>query len=182
MKASRTEIPDVVRFEPDVYRDDRGFFLESFNKREMAMLGLPGEFVQDNHSRSSRHVLRGLHYQIARPQGKLVRVVAGEVLDVAVDIRSQSPTFGKHVSMVLSGENMTILWIPPGFAHGFFVRSEHADFLYRTTDYYSPQHERTIAWNDPTLAIDWGIPPGVSPIQSAKDREATRFLDAETYA
>ena len=168
-------------FEPTVFHDERGFFLESFNRQKLAAFGVGLWFVQENHSRSARHVLRGLHYQIAHPQGKLVRVVAGEVLDVAVDLRRSSPTFGKSVICELSAENKRLAWIPPGFAHGFFVRSDHAEFIYKATDYYSPPHERAVAWDDPTLGIDWGIPAGVRPILSQRDQEAPRLANADTY-
>ena len=168
-------------FEPTVFHDERGFFLESFNRQELAAFGIEPSFVQENHSRSARHVLRGLHYQIEHPQGKLVRVVAGQVVDVAVDLRRSSPTFGKSVIFELSAENKRLAWIPPGFAHGFFVRSDHAEFIYKATDYYSPPHERAVAWDDPALGIDWGIPAGVSPILSQRDREAPRLANADTY-
>jgi dTDP-4-dehydrorhamnose 3,5-epimerase len=181
MRAMRTEIPDVVCLEPEVFLDERGFFLESFSKRSLARLGIDVDFVQENHSRSVRHVLRGLHYQIEHAQGKLVRVVVGEVRDVAVDLRKSSPTFGRYVSTVLSADNLRMVWVPPGFAHGFFVQSEHAEFLYRATEYYSPEHERTLSWNDPAIGIDWGIPPGVQPTMSRRDREAPFLPDADLY-
>jgi dTDP-4-dehydrorhamnose 3,5-epimerase len=181
MKAIPTDIPEVVLLDPRVFRDARGLFLESYNRQTLAALGIDAGFVQENHSRSERHVLRGLHYQIERAQGKLVRVVAGEVLDVAVDLRRGSPTFGRHVSAVLSAENMRMMWIPPGFAHGFFVRSAHADFIYKATEYYSPADERAIAWNDPVLGIDWGIPAGVAPVLSDRDRAAPVLARADTY-
>lgn len=174
MKVSRLSIPDVVLLEPRVYGDERGFFFESFNQRLFEeAIGKPLEFVQDNHSRSAKNVLRGLHYQIRQPQGKLVRVLAGEVFDVAVDIRKSSPTFGKWIGEILSAENRKQLWIPVGFAHGFLVLSEHAEFFYKTTDYYAPEHERCIAWNDPGLDIRW--PFSSEPVLSEKDR-AGRFL------
>ena len=155
-KVSACAIPDVLLIEPKVFGDDRGFFFESFNQRAFREAsGLTADFVQDNHSKSARNVLRGLHYQIRQPQGKLVRVVTGEVFDVAVDIRRSSPTFGQWVGEVLSADNKRQLWVPPGMAHGFVVLSESAEFLYKTTDYYAPEHERCIAWNDPTLAIEW---------------------------
>jgi dTDP-4-dehydrorhamnose 3,5-epimerase len=172
-------IPDVKVIEPRVFEDARGFFLESFNRERLTAAGLPGEFVQDNHSGSVRHVLRGLHYQLRRPQGKLVRVVAGEVLDVAVDIRRGSPTFKRHVSTVLSAQNKRMMWIPPGFAHGFLVRSNFAEVFYKTTTYYAPEDERCIAWNDPDLAIDWQI--SEPPILSGKDNAAPRLRAAEIY-
>ncbi len=179
MNVVATTIPDVKLIEPKVFGDARGFFLESYNRRTLAPLGIDAEFVQDNHSKSARNVLRGLHYQIRQPQGKLVRVIAGEVLDVAVDIRRGSPTFGKWVSFVLSAENKRMAWIPVGFAHGFLVRSESAEFLYKTTDYYAPEHERSIVWNDPHLAIDWQLDG--APVLSAKDRDGKRLADAEVF-
>jgi dTDP-4-dehydrorhamnose 3,5-epimerase len=180
MNVVATAIPDVKLIEPKVFGDARGFFYESYNRRTLAALGIDGEFVQDNHSKSARNVLRGLHYQIRQPQGKLVRVVAGEVIDVAVDIRRSSPTFGKWVAFVLTAESKRMAWIPPGFAHGFAVRSESAEFLYKTTDYYAPEHERSILWNDPDLAIDWQLDG--EPVLSAKDREGRRLKDAEVFA
>lgn len=177
MQAKQTHIPDVIVFEPKVFGDERGFFFESFNQRVFQQLtGLSVEFVQDNHSRSARNVLRGLHYQVEQPQGKLVRVVAGSVFDVAVDIRPASATYGQWVGEVLSGDNKRQLWVPPGFAHGFVVLSDYAEFLYKTTDYYAPQHERCIAWNDPDLAIDWPIEG--EPTLSAKDAIGQAFRDA----
>jgi dTDP-4-dehydrorhamnose 3,5-epimerase len=176
---TRAAIPDVLVLEPKVFGDARGFFLESWNARTFAEAGLPATFVQDNHSRSPRGVLRGLHYQIVQPQGKLVRVVAGEVFDVAVDLRRASPTFGRWVGERLSGDNKRILWIPPGFGHGFLVLSESADFLYKTTDYYAPEHERVIAWNDPDLAITW--PLEGAPTLSARDAVGARLRDAEVF-
>jgi dTDP-4-dehydrorhamnose 3,5-epimerase len=181
MKATSTAIPDVLLIEPQVFGDARGFFFESFNARKFRELtGLEPNFVQDNHSRSAKHVLRGLHYQIKQPQGKLVRVCAGEVFDVAVDLRKSSPTFGRWVGINLSAENKRELWIPEGFAHGFVVLSEHAEFLYKTTDYWAPEHERCIAWNDPELAIDWHL-NGVTPSLSAKDMAGKAFGDAELF-
>jgi dTDP-4-dehydrorhamnose 3,5-epimerase len=180
MKIISTAIPDLLIIEPNVFGDDRGFFFESFNKRELAeTAGLRMDFVQDNHSKSARGVLRGLHYQIKHPQGKLVRVVAGEVLDVAVDIRRSSPTFGKHVAVRLSAENKRMFWAPPGFAHGFLVLSETAEFLYKTTDYWAPEFERSIVWNDPDLAIDWQL--AGDPILAKKDRDGARLKDAEVF-
>lgn len=177
-----TDIPDLLIIEPKVFGDERGFFFESFNQKTFAALtGLNVNFVQDNHSRSAHHVLRGLHYQIQHPQGKLVRVVAGEVCDVAIDIRKQSPTFGMWVSNTLSAENKRMLWIPPGFAHGFAVLSEFAECLYKATDYWAPEHERTILWNDPELAIDWQL-GGATPLLSAKDQAGKLFRDAEVFA
>lgn len=178
MKATPTRIPDVLVIEPKVFGDDRGFFLESFNRRAFhEATGLNVDFVQDNHSKSARNVLRGLHYQLAQPQGKLVRVTQGEVFDVAVDIRKGSPTYGQWVGEILSAENKKQLWIPAGLAHGFVVLSETAEFLYKTTDYYAPLHERCIAWNDPDLAIAWPIEG--PPLLSAKDAAGAAFREAE---
>ncbi len=179
MKAIATAIPEVMVIEPRVFGDARGFFYESFNAEAFAReTGVTLNFVQDNHSRSARGVLRGLHYQLPpKAQGKLVRVVAGEVFDVAVDIRRNSPTFGQWVGEILSGDNHRQLWVPPGFAHGFVVLSESADFLYKTTDYWSPEHERAIRWDDPDLAIAW--PEVGVPQLAAKDAAAPRFVDAE---
>ena len=178
MKWQPLAIPDVILFEPTVYGDARGFFFESFSERSFEQAaGYIPRFVQDNHSQSSRGVLRGLHYQLSPcAQGKLVRVVQGGVFDVAVDIREHSPTFGQWVGTVLSAENKKQLWIPEGFAHGFVTLSDTAEFLYKTTDFYSPEHERAIAWNDPTLAIDWGFEG--EPVVSAKDAAAPSFTDA----
>ncbi len=180
MNIIRTEIPDVLIIEPKVFGDARGFFFESFNQRQFEQLtGFAPNFVQDNHSRSARSVLRGLHYQIHQPQGKLVRVIAGEVFDVCVDLRRTSPSFGKAVYVTLSAENHQQLWIPPGFAHGFLVTSESADFVYKTTDYYAPEHERSVLWNDSSLAIPW--PLRGDPLLSAKDKAGTPLAQAETY-
>jgi dTDP-4-dehydrorhamnose 3,5-epimerase len=180
MEVITTTIPDVLIIRPKVFGDDRGFFMESFNRRTWReQTGVDVDFVQDNHSRSARGVLRGLHYQIRQPQGKLVRVVAGEVFDVAVDLRRSSPTFGRWAGAVLSAENKLQFWVPPGFAHGFQVLSEQADFLYKATDFYAPEHERAIIWNDPDLGIDWPLP--TAPELSQKDRQAPRFRDAEVY-
>jgi dTDP-4-dehydrorhamnose 3,5-epimerase len=181
MNIVRTKIPDVLIIEPKVFGDSRGLFFESFNQRQFEQLtGLAPNFVQDNHSRSARGVLRGLHYQIQQPQGKLVRVIAGEVFDVCVDMRRSSPTFGQSVCVSLSAENHRQLWIPPGFAHGFLVTSESADFTYKTTDYYAPEHERAVLWNDPALAIAW--PLQGEPLLSAKDKAGIPLAQAETYA
>lgn len=178
MQVTACAIPDVLLLEPRVFGDERGFFVESFNQRAFnAATGLALQFVQDNHSRSARNVLRGLHYQAVQPQGKLVRVVAGEVFDVAVDIRRNSPTFGQWVGEILSATNKRQLWVPPGLAHGFLVLSDTADFLYKTTDYYAPEHEGCVAWNDPTLAIAWPT-RGESPLLSAKDAAGKPFLGA----
>jgi dTDP-4-dehydrorhamnose 3,5-epimerase len=181
MKVIPTAIPDVLIIEPTVFGDERGFFFESFNQRKFAELtGLTIDFVQDNHSRSARNVLRGLHYQIQQPQGKLVRVVQGAVFDVAVDIRRSSPTFGKHVGVELSSDNKRMVWIPPGFAHGFVVLSDTAEFLYKTTDYWASEFERSIAWDDPAIGIEWPI-KGV-PGLSAKDLQGKLLADAECFA
>lgn len=180
MKVTPTAIPDVLLIEPKVFGDARGFFFESFNRRAFqAATGLDLDFVQDNHSRSGQGVLRGLHYQIEQPQGKLVRVVRGAVFDVAVDVRQGSATFGQWVGTELNEENHAQLWIPPGFAHGFMVLSESADFLYKTTNYYAPQHERCIAWNDTDIGIQW--PTTVGPLLSTKDRAGKRLVDAEVF-
>ena len=180
MKATPTAIPDVLVIEPRVFGDGRGFFYESFNAREFKELtGLEPNFVQDNHSRSAKGVLRGLHYQIRQPQGKLVRVVAGAVFDVAVDIRKNSPTFGRWAGQTLSTENRKQMWIPAGFAHGFLVLSDYAEFLYKTTDYWAPEHERCIAWNDPDLAIEW--PLEGAPILSGKDANGATLARAEIF-
>jgi dTDP-4-dehydrorhamnose 3,5-epimerase len=180
MKATPLDIPDVVLLEPRVFGDDRGFFYESFNQRQFnEAIGQTVTFVQDNHSRSVKNVLRGLHYQIKQPQGKLVRVVMGEVFDVAVDIRRTSPTFGKWVGEILSAENKKQIWIPEGFAHGFLVLSEHAEFLYKTTDYWAAEHERCILWNDAELAINWAI--NGNPSLSGKDAQGSAFNAAEVF-
>ena len=179
MKVTPTAVPDVKLIEPRVFGDERGFFFESWNRRTLAEAGLDVDFVQDNHSRSGRGVLRGLHYQIERAQGKLVRVVAGEVFDVAVDLRRSSPTFGHAVGVMLSADNKCALWIPPGFAHGFVVVSASADFLYKTTDYWFPAHERTLLWNDPALGIAW--PLSGPPTIAAKDAAGLPLAAAATY-
>ena len=182
MKVTRLAIDDVAVVEPKVFGDARGFFFESFNQRDFdAAIGRSVRFVQDNHSLSRRHVLRGLHYQISQPQGKLVHVIAGEVFDVAVDIRRSSPTFGRWVGEVLSAENKKQMWIPEGFAHGFTILSDQAEFLYKTTDYWAPAHERCIAWNDPDLGIDWWL-NGAQPLLSDKDRQGVPLAQAETFA
>jgi dTDP-4-dehydrorhamnose 3,5-epimerase len=181
MKVAATAIPDVLLLEPTIYQDERGFFFESFNQKRFDDATRRNVcFVQDNHSRSARHVLRGLHYQIRRPQGKLVRVISGEVFDVAVDLRRSSPTFGKFVSTVLSAANKKQLWIPEGFAHGFLVLSDAAEFLYKTTDYSVPEDERCLIWNDPDVGIDW--PKGIEPILSAKDRLGLPLGKVEVFA
>ncbi len=179
MKKIETAIPDVFLLEPRVFGDDRGFFYESWNKKTLASVGLDVDFVQDNHSKSQRGVLRGLHYQIQHPQGKLVRVVAGEVFDVAVDLRQTSPTFGQWVGFILSAENKRMVWIPPGFAHGFVVTSESAEFLYKTTDYWYPEFERTLLWSDPTVGIEW--PFEGAPLLAAKDAAGALLQDAEKF-
>ena len=180
MKVIRTAIPDVLVIEPRVFGDDRGYLFESFNERAIRdVAGVSANFVQDNHSRSVRSTLRGLHYQIRQPQVKVLRVVVGEILDVVVDIRRSSPTFGKWVSVRLSAENKRMIWIPAGFAHGFTVLSDVADCLYKVSDYWAPQFERTILWNDPDLAIDWQL--AGEPILAAKDKVGTRFADAEVF-
>ena len=179
MNVIQTALPGVLILEPKVFGDARGFFYESFNKKTLAPAGITAEFVQDNHSRSSQGVLRGLHYQIKQPQGKLVRVVAGEVFDVVVDIRKKSPTFGKWLGEHLSAENKRMLWVPPGFAHGFLVLSDYAEFLYKTTDYWAPEFERTIMWNDPDLGVAWPIQD--PPQLSAKDKQGKPFKEAEVF-
>ena len=181
MKSTQLAIPEVLLFEPRVFGDERGFFFESFNQREFeSAVGKKINFVQSNHSRSIQHVLRGLHYQIKQAQGKLVRVVVGEVFDVAVDIRRSSPTFGQWVGEILSAENKKQLWVPAGFAHGFIVLSDYAEFLYNTTDYWAPEYERCIVWNDATLAIDWPL-AGKRPVLSEKDARGMAFDAAEVY-
>jgi dTDP-4-dehydrorhamnose 3,5-epimerase len=180
MNVIATEVPEVLILEPKVFDDARGFFFESFNSQAFVQTtGLNPNFVQDNHSSSLKGVLRGLHYQVNQPQGKLVRVVVGEVFDVAVDLRKKSPTFGHWVGEYLSAENKRQMWIPAGFAHGFLVLSEYAELLYKATDYYAPQHERCIRWDDPTLGIQW--PTGISPLLSAKDEQGALFYDAEVF-
>lgn len=180
MKIIPTSIPDVFEIEPKVFGDDRGFFYESFNQTQFdEAIGKHYDFVQDNHSRSAKNVLRGLHYQIQQPQGKLVRCTVGEVFDVAVDMRKKSPTFGQHVGVILSAENKKMFWIPPGFAHGFVTLSEHAEFLYKTTDFYAPEYDRSLLWNDPEVGIDW---PTEGELQlSAKDVAGKLFKDADVY-
>jgi len=174
-----TPLSGLLVLEPKTFGDARGFFLESYNEKTWAEAGITGRFVQDNHSLSARGVLRGLHYQLCHPQGKLIRVAAGEIFDVALDLRRSSPTFGKWYGTNLSGENNRQMWVPVGFAHGFSVLSESAHVLYKATDFYAPECERTVAWNDPDLAVDWGLTG--SPVISAKDQRGTRFRDAETF-
>lgn len=176
-----SEIPDILIIEPTVFGDERGFFMETYKASVFAEAGIDCPFVQDNHSGSAKGILRGLHYQIRQAQGKLVRVVAGEIFDVAVDLRRSSPTFGKWVACNLSAQNKLQLWIPPGFAHGFYVVSEWAEVLYKATDLYAPQWERTLLWNDPELGIPWPIPPGEEPTLSKKDRQGKPLKEAEVY-
>lgn len=180
MQVIATQHPEVLLLRPKLFGDARGFFLESYNRKAFAEIGIDAEFVQDNHSRSAKDVLRGLHYQIRQPQGKLVRVVTGEVFDVAVDLRRSSPHFGRVATMRLSADTHEMAWIPPGFAHGFLVLSEHAEFLYKTTDYYAPEFERSLLWNDPALAIDW--PLEGAPLLSAKDQAALPLAECEVFA
>ena len=179
MKQLATSLLGLLLLEPRVFRDDRGFFLESYNQRTFAELGIHEPFVQDNHSYSEKNVIRGLHYQIRQPQGKLVRVITGEILDVALDLRRSSPTFGKWESFKLSGDNKHMLWIPSGLAHGFRVVSQTAHVLYKTTDFYAPEHERTLAWNDPALGIAWQLDS--EPIISARDQQGVPFVQAEKF-
>ena len=181
MKFTRLTIPDVILVEPDVFGDERGFFMESWHKKKFEEGGIDTDFVQDNHSRSGQFILRGLHYQIKQPQGKLVRVIKGEVFDVAVDIRRSSRTFGQWVGEILSEDNKKMLWIPPGFAHGFLVTSDSADLCYKCTDFYAPEYDRSIRWDDPELAIRWPLPEGVQPVLSQKDSEAPWFKEAEKF-
>lgn len=178
MKVHQTSVSGALILEPNIFSDDRGFFLESYSERTFAEVGIKDNFVQDNHSSSKRGVLRGLHYQVQKPQGKLVRVVGGEVLDVFVDLRRSSPTFGRWDSVKLSAENKLLAWIPAGLAHGFYVLSETAEVLYKSTEFYYPELERTILWNDPDLAIDWGA---TNPLLSDKDQRGIRFHQAETF-
>ena len=182
MQFTPMAIPDVIIVEPKVFGDERGFFMETWNVRSFAENGLNMTFVQDNHSKSGRGILRGLHYQIQNNQGKLVRVVAGEVFDVAVDLRKSSPTFGKWVGEYLSAENKRLLWVPPGFAHGFYVTSETADLTYKCTDFYAPEFERSLAWDDPDLGIDWPLKRGGAPRLSDKDRAGIALRNAEVFA
>jgi dTDP-4-dehydrorhamnose 3,5-epimerase len=180
MQVVSTQHPDVLLLRPKVFGDARGFFFESYNRKAFTEIGIDAEFVQDNHSRSAKGVLRGLHYQIQQPQGKLVRVAAGEVFDVAVDLRRSSPNFGRVATFRLSAETHEMAWIPPGFAHGFLVLSEYAEFLYKTTDYYAPQFERSLHWNDPVLNIAW--PLQGEPLLSAKDAAALSLAECEVFA
>jgi len=181
MKFTPTKIPDVILIEPSVFGDHRGFFKETWQRKTFAENGIDYDFVQDNHSKSTHGILRGLHYQIQNPQGKLVRVVEGSVFDVAVDMRKSSETFGQWVGFELSAKNHLMMWVPPGFAHGFYVNSESAEFVYKCTDYYAPEHERSVRWNDEKLAIDWQLVDGKSPILSDKDADAPNFIDADVF-
>ena len=181
MKFTPTKIPDVIVVEPDVFGDNRGFFMESWHAEKFAAGGIAADFVQDNQSRSVQGILRGLHYQITKPQGKLVRVLSGEVFDVAVDLRKNSATFGQWVGLRLNAENKKMLWVPPGFAHGFYVISQQADFFYKCSDFYAPEYERAIRWDDPDLAIDWPLVEGNPPVLAPKDAAAAAFKDAEYY-
>lgn len=182
MRFTPTSIPDVLVVEPQLFGDHRGFFMETWHRGKFAAAGVSADFVQDNHSRSVRGILRGLHYQLRRPQGKLVRVVAGEVADVAVDLRRSSRTFGRHVVVRLDAERHQQLWIPPGFAHGFCVLSDTADLVYKCTDFYDPDDEHTLRWDDPDLAIAWPLPAGVAPVLSAKDAAGASFRSADSFA
>lgn len=181
MKFTPTTIPEVILIESRIFEDERGFFLETYRQQQFHSAGITADFVQDNHSGSYQYALRGLHYQIEQPQGKLVRAVAGEIYDVAVDIRRSSPTFGHWVGFVLSAENKLQLWVPPGFAHGFLVLSEWAEIFYKASDYYAPQHERTLLWNDPQIGIDWPLKPGNQPVLSPKDAQGLPLSRAECY-
>lgn len=181
MKITETKIPAVKLIEPKVFGDERGFFMETWNEKAFREAGIDATFVQDNQSRSVKNTLRGLHYQIKQPQGKLVRVTRGEVFDVAVDLRTNSPTFGQWVGEYLSEENNRMLWVPPGFAHGFLVTSDTADFQYKCTDLYAPEHERSIHWADKELAIDWPLDNSAEPLVSQKDKQAVSFAQAEKY-
>lgn len=182
MKFTATQIADVVVIEPVVHADERGFLMETWREDTYKKAGIDAWFVQDNHSRSSCGALRGLHYQVNKPQGKLVRVIRGEVFDVAVDLRKSSPTFGQWAGNILSADNRKLLWIPPGFAHGFLVLSEFAEFTYRCTDYFAPEHERTLRWDDADIDIDWPLRDGQKPLLSEKDKRGVSLKDAETYA
>ena len=181
MKFTPLAIPEVVLIEPQVFGDHRGFFMETWESRKFAEEGIEADFVQDNHSKSAQGILRGLHYQIQQPQGKLVRVTAGEVFDVAVDLRRSSPTFKQSIGLVLSAENKRLLWVPPGFAHGFYVTSDSAEFLYKCTDFYAPEYERCLRWDDPELGIEWPLVEGRPPVLSEKDAAAPALKDAECY-
>jgi len=182
MKLVKTDIPDVLIIEPTVFTDDRGFFMETYQKRMFSEAGLPTEFVQDNHSGSRQGILRGLHYQLKHSQGKLVRVVVGEVFDVAVDLRKSSPTFGQWTGATLSAENKRGLWVPPGFGHGYYVLSDWAEFVYKVTDFYAPDWERTILWNDPQIGVQWPLLEGQMPVVSAKDAAGKLLSQADIFA
>ncbi len=182
MKIIPTNIPDVLILEPQVFGDARGFFLETWNAQTFAEVGLNLNFVQDNHSRSGQGILRGMHYQIQHPQGKLVRVTSGKVFDVAVDLRQSSPTFGQWAGAELSADNHRMLWVPPGFAHGFYVMSESADFLYKCTDFYAPAYDRSLRWDDPTVGIEWPLVNGTQPTISAKDAAGKNWQEADKFA
>lgn len=181
MRFLPTSIPDIILIEPKIFGDERGFFLETFQAQRFADAGIPTDFVQDNHSGSSQGILRGLHYQVRQAQGKLVRVIAGEVYDVAVDIRRSSPTFGQWVGVYLSAQNKLQIWIPPGFAHGFYVVSEWAEVVYKASDYYAPQWERTILWNDPEIGINWPLPIGCTPVLSTKDAQGKHLRESDLF-
>lgn len=181
MNYIRLSLPDVILIEPQVFGDHRGFFMETFRDDEFKKHLSCESFVQDNHSKSGQGILRGLHYQIQHPQGKLLRVIFGEVFDVAVDLRRSSPFFGKWAGQILSSENKNMLWVPPGFAHGFYVISDEAEFVYKCTDYYAPEYERSILWNDPAIGIDWPIIPGTTPVLSQKDEKGLHLKEAEVF-
>ena len=181
MKYIQLDIPDIILIQPQVFGDHRGFFMETFREDEFKKNVADVTFIQDNHSKSSQGILRGLHYQIKQPQGKFVRVISGEVFDVAVDIRKSSPFFGKWTGAILSAENKKMLWVPPGFAHGFYVLSDTAEFTYKCTNYYAPEHERGILWNDPSIAVNWPVIPGTSPILSQKDEDGSTLENAEVF-
>jgi dTDP-4-dehydrorhamnose 3,5-epimerase len=181
MNIISTAIADVKIFEPKVFGDDRGYFMETWNANAFRAAGVTADFVQDNQSRSAQRILRGLHYQVRQPQGKLVRVTSGQVYDVAVDLRRSSPSFGQHVGVVLSAENKRMFWVPPGFAHGFLVMSDSADFVYKCTDFYAPQFERSLLWNDPALAIDWPLKGDETPLLSAKDAAGVTLANADLF-
>jgi dTDP-4-dehydrorhamnose 3,5-epimerase len=181
MQILRTTIPEVIILEPKIFGDERGFFMETYQARQFAELGIPTQFVQDNHSGSRQGILRGLHYQLRQAQGKLVRVITGKIFDVAVDLRKTSPTFGQWVGATLSAQNKHLIWIPSGFAHGFYVLSDWAEIVYKATDYYAPEWERSILWNDPELGIEWPLIDQQPPVLSAKDANGFSFKDAETY-
>ena len=182
MRFTRLSIKDVILIEPDVFGDARGFFMETWHARKFAEAGIDAPFVQDNHSRSANNILRGLHYQVQQPQGKLVRAIAGEIFDVAVDLRKRSPTYGQWVGAVLSSENKHMLWVPPGFAHGFYVTGDGAEVVYKCSEFYAPEYERSIRWDDPDIGINWPLVGGAAPILSAKDAAGSTFREAESYS